>query len=248
MPAATQILNAQLELSTRQALSAAAHTEYLLRNTPARDWPFAHTLIRPIIPSAYYRQMIDAFPSDECFLPLNEYHPDRGAVFLTPDREGGTHDLGLLNETQRRFWAGFIEGFSSEPFRSALLGCLGGQELVRSHLENTRPMIHLSLDRKGYQIRPHTDVAQKIITALFYLPDPDDETLAAYGTSVLAQRGDTSHLDPHDWDRYNTVFTAPFVPNSMFAFRVGSDSWHGVHRVDRPIRRRSIQYFLILDQ
>ncbi len=248
MPAATQSTNAELEPPRQDASSAAAHAEYQLRNTPGRAWPFAHTLIRPILPSAYYRQMIDAFPSDECFVPLNEYHPDRGAVFLTPDREDGTHDLGLLNETQHQFWTGFIEGFSSEAFRSALLGCLGGQSLIQSHLTTTRSLIHLSLDRKGYQIRPHTDVAKKIITALFYLPDPDDESLAAYGTSVLAERANATHLDPHNWDRYNTVFTAPYLPNSMFAFRVGSESWHGVHPVDRPIRRRSIQYFLILDQ
>lgn len=244
----TSIAESSHTVEYAAATHAAAHAEYQLRNTPSRVWPYQHTLVRPVLPKSYYEQLLASFPADELFVPLNEYHPDRGALFLTPDRESGTDDLTLLSESQRPFWLGFLKAFSSDRFRAALLGSLGGPELVRTHLEITRPLIHLSLDRKGYQIRPHTDIAKKIVTVLFYLPDQHDETLASFGTSVLAQREGNEHLDPHDWGRYDSVFTAPFLANTMFAFRVGPASWHGVHPVDRPIRRRSIQYFLILDE
>lgn len=229
------------------ALSAAANAEYQLRNTQTRVWPYPHTLVRPIVPGSYYREMISHFPEDDAFVQLNEYHPDRGAIFLTPDRNGASDDQHRLDDTQLRFWNDFVIAFSSDRFRAALLECMGGPELVRTHLSITRSLIHLSLDRKGYQIRPHTDVSKKIVTALFYLPDEFDDTLAPFGTSVLAQREHADHLDPHDWERYESVFTAPFVSNSMLAFRVGDCSWHGVHPVERTIRRRSIQYFVFLD-
>ncbi len=228
------------------AESAAASVEYQLRNCVINRWPFPHTLIRPVFPEPYYSQMTDAFPTDEVFTPLNEYHPERGAVFLTPDRDG-SDDLGRLDEHARCFWNAFTEVFIGDRFRAALLECIGGPELAASHLHKTRGLIHLSLDRRGYQIRPHTDIAKKIVTVLFYLPAEEDLSAAPHGTCVLAERPGQQHRDPHDWDRYDSVFTAPFLSNSMFAFRVGDSSWHGVRPVDAPIRRRSIQYFVILD-
>jgi len=230
------------------ANSDAAYTEYQVRNKTINHWPYPHTLINPIFTDAYYSEMLDAFPGDDAFKPLNEFHADRGAVFLTPDRDGEKSDLDHLDEYQRAFWQQFLDFFGSDRFREALLMLLGGPELVTSHYAITRSLIHLSLDRKGYQIHPHTDVARKIVTVLFYLPDIDDRVVRRYGTSVLAERPGQEHLGPHEWERYDTVFTAPFVANSMFAFRVGDRSWHGVEPVQDPIRRRSIQYFVVLNE
>lgn len=224
-----------------------ARAEYTLRNSPIHHWPFPHTLIRPILPDDYYNAMVSAYPDDDAFTPLNDYYPDRGAVFLTPDREGGTDDLARLDDRQRAFWEDFVHAFGGDRFRRVLLESLGGPELAESHLSRTRSLIHLSLDRVGYQIQPHTDIAAKIVTALFYLPDEDDLSAEKFGTSVLVEREGRERLDVRDWERYDTAFTAPFLSNTLFAFKVGDASWHGVHPIDQSVRRRSIQFFVILN-
>ena len=230
-----------------ETVAASMSSIYRIRNGTQRTWPFPHMLVEGIFSEPYYESMLNAFPEDGAFVPLNEYHPDRGAVCLTADKEGERDDRGNLSEDQRRFWQEFVDVFGSTRFREALLMSLGGQELVDSHLPITRSYIHLALDTKGYEIRPHTDIAKKIVTALFYLPEPGDDSALPYGTTVLAEREDASHLDPHDWDRYDAVCTTRFAPNTMLTFRVGEHSWHGVKPVTTPVRRRSIQYFVMLD-
>lgn len=231
------------QISTQRLMQSV----YSIRNGTLRAWPFPHMLIPNIFTAIDYQRILEMFPDDAAFTPLNEYHPDRGAVYLTPETPGGRDDRDKLSDDQRVFWDGFLNQFGSQPFREALLWGVGGQELVDSHLAMTRSYIHLALDKKGYEIRPHTDIAKKIVTALFYLPEPGDVSVLPFGTSVLREREDAQSLNPHDWDRYDTVFTTEFSPNTMFTFKVGPDSWHGVKPVTTPVRRRSIQYFVMLD-
>jgi len=226
--------------------SEVACAEYALRNASINHWPFSHALIRPVMSAGYYREMVESFPEDDAFTPLSSFYPDRGAVYLTPDREDGNDDLSRLDPNQRAFWAEFVEMFGGERFRKVLLETLGGLELVESHLSRTHSLIHLSLDRVGYQIQPHTDIATKIVTAIFYLPE-DDAAVAKFGTSILVEREGKAGLDRRDWARYETAFTAPFLENTLFAFKVGDSSWHGVRPIDHPIRRRSVQFFVMLD-
>lgn len=222
------------------------HAEYVLRNAKVNTWPFRHAVVRPIFPAWYYEQLLANFPADEAFKPLNQYHPDRGAVFLS-DRGDGTDDLGTLNASSGKFWKGFIESFGADRFRAALLDCIGGESFVDRYLSRSRALVHLSLDRCGYQIAPHTDVAKKIVTAVFYLPDVGDVSNEAFGTSVLVQKPGAEGMNPQDWNRYHNAYTAPFIANTLFTFAVGTNSWHAVKPVDKPVRRRSIQYFVFLN-
>jgi hypothetical protein len=223
------------------------HAEYALRNAKVNTWPFRHAVVRPIFPAWYYQDLTSLFPADDAFVQLNKYHPDRGAVFLT-DRGDGTDDLGRLPEPQRAFWGDFARSFGSDRFRAALLDRIGGESYVDRYLSRSRALIHLSLDRCGYQIAPHTDVAKKIVTAVFYLPDVGDFTNEPYGTSVLVQKPGAEEMNPQDWNRYDIAYTAPFIANSLFTFAVGTNSWHAVKPVDKPTRRRSIQYFVFLNE
>ncbi len=222
------------------------HAEYVLRNAKVNTWPFRHAVVRPIFPAWYYQDMLANFPPDDAFKPLNKYHPDRGAVFLT-DRGDGTDDLNTLDAACGDFWKGFIESFGTDRFRAALLDRIGGESYVDRYLSRSRALVHLSLDRCGYQIAPHTDVAKKIVTAVFYLPDVGDFSNEAFGTSVLVQKPGAEGMNAQDWNRYNIAYTAPFIANTLFTFAVGTNSWHAVKPVDKPVRRRSVQYFVFLN-
>lgn len=223
----------------------AVYAEYMLRGAAVRSWPFSHAVVRPIFPADYYGQLLEHFPEDGLFTPLNKYHPDRGALFLT-DRGDGSDDMPRLSREQQEFWGTFARDFGGDRFRHALLDVIGGPTYADRYLSRSRALVHLSLDKAGYQIAPHTDVAKKIITAVFYLAEPGDLSNEAYGTSVLVERPDGADRGPQDWERYDVAYTAPFVSNTVFTFAVGSNSWHAVKPVDRPTCRRSIQYFVFL--
>ena len=95
-------------------------------------------------------------------------------------------------------------------------------------------------------------VEVKLVTMLFYLPP--DESQRQYGTSVLVPKDKTAapNPGPHSsldgWDQFHTVFTAPYVPNSLMSFCVTADSWHAVDAQEEQVERKSIQYFICADR
>jgi hypothetical protein len=222
-----------------------AHLRYVLSTTPTRPWPYIHALATGVFPSWYYESMLEHFPPDEAFHPLNADYPDRGAVYLT-DVHGQSHDdLLRLDGERQRFWRAFAAEFGSRRMMRSLLGFVGGDGLVQRFGERCRPLMHLALDKRGYSIPPHSDIDLKIATFLFYLPEPGDAEVTRFGTSVLVPNASWTRARTREWDAYDVAATAPFSPNSMFCFLVGPETWHGVRPVDRGLRRRSIQYFIV---
>lgn len=224
-----------------------AYAEYSVRNADVNRWPFRHAIIEGLFSDSYYRQLLDHFPAQEFFEPLNAYHPDRGAVFLT-DRGDGTDDISKLPKENQIFWQQFVDCFATDRFRAALLETIGGPGCAERFRARTRSLVHLSLDRGGYKIDPHTDIDRKIVTAVIYLPEYGDRVVEPYGTSVLVERPDPVDDNEQRWDNYEIARTAKFRPNTLFTFERADHSWHGVQPVTRGIERRSIQYFVFADE
>jgi hypothetical protein len=91
-----------------------------------------------------------------------------------------------------------------------------------------RPVLYTDLD--GYAIKPHPDTRRKVLTMLIYMPD--DESQRDLGTTVYK----ISPMGVFAWKSYGLVKekTAPFLPNTGFAFVVIHPahnllhtSWHG---------------------
>ena len=87
------------------------------------------------------------------------------------------------------------------------------------------PIPILTRDVPNYKIIPHTDTKWKGITVQFYLP-PDDST-KHIGTIFHERRPDGS---------MPKVVKMPFLPNSGYAFAVGSDTWHSADPVGPEVR------------
>jgi hypothetical protein len=87
----------------------------------------------------------------------------------------------------------------------------------------------LCRDFGGYSIGPHTDGRKESKTILFYLPKDDSQPYL--GTSVYVPKDKQFTCDGtkhHDFDKFNRVNTAPYVPNTCFGFIRSDNSFHGV--------------------
>jgi hypothetical protein len=114
-----------------------------------------------------------------------------------------------------------------------------GQSGMRFHDEAL-----LVQDTTRYQLGPHTDAPRKVVTLLFYLPP--DESQRHLGTSIYLPK-DRDFRCPggphHPHDRFDRVWTMPFLPNSLFAFFKNDVSFHGVEPVlDAGCRRWLLLY------
>ena len=83
-------------------------------------------------------------------------------------------------------------------------------------------------DRKGFSISPHTDCVTKLITAIFYLPS--DDSLQDCGTEFYSKHGEIKKK-------------FPFKRNSMLAFKVGTNSFHGLKKFNGK-RRDLLLYYI----
>lgn len=98
-------------------------------------------------------------------------------------------------------------------FRDALGIGDGGPELY--------PLMLLVEDLPGYHIRPHTDIACKVISVQIYLAEDDE------------------HADQGVVLKGNPDKQIPYLKNFGYAFQVTKKSWHYVKR--STTGRRSIQ-------
>jgi hypothetical protein len=100
-----------------------------------------------------------------------------------------------------------------------------------------KPYMRWVRDTPDYQIKPHTDIKKKALTLLFYLPT--DLSAQDYGTSIYVpkEKGFTSDgTKRFEFDLFDKVFTAPYVPNSVFGFKRSDNSFHGVERKGSGVR------------
>ena len=89
--------------------------------------------------------------------------------------------------------------------------------------------VQLCRDLPGYSIGPHTDDKKEIMTLLFYLPRNDNHPEA--GTSVYEPLDPDFRCDGtkhHVFGLFRKLWTAEYMPNSVFGFIRSDNSFHGV--------------------
>jgi hypothetical protein len=102
---------------------------------------------------------------------------------------------------------------------------------------NYTPYMRWVRDTPEYRIKPHTDIKKKAVTLLFYMPG--DMSVRDYGTSVYVpkEKGFTSDgTRRFEFEHFEKVYTAPFVPNSVFGFKRADNSFHGVEQKGLGVR------------
>ena len=226
---------------------------YQLLNTPIRNYPFEHIYVQDVFPSEFYHSLLSNLPEKEHYSSIEKLgRVSKGHYLersLFPLVEESIHLLPIEKKT---FWLNFLNMFASKEFEQAALFVFA--DLIEEKFGSlaTQPklkwVVELVKDTANYSIGPHTDIPEKIITLIFYLPENSQHP--HIGTSLFAPKN-VDYSDPHGhhhhFEGFKLITTMPYTPNTMFGFIRQDTSWHGVVPIKEPIERNSLTFQLILD-
>ena len=230
-----------------------AHVFYKIANAPVLSYPFPHFYVESVFPEAYYAELLDALP------PLARYtqigatgtvtagsYPERFILDPTALGEGAP-------DARHNPWQDVGDWMAGSAFSDLLLGKFeafatarfgaGNQLRVTSDARLTRDFTH-------YAIGPHTDTPRKLVSLLFYLPA--DHRLSGLGTSIFEPDDPQFTCDGtrhYGFEGFHKMYTAPFRPNSLFAFFKTDRAFHGVEPIDSgAMERNTLQYNIYLSK
>lgn len=223
-----------------------------LMNAPVETRPFPHFHLTEIFPPDYYQALIHQLPPDAAYTPIREYGTvgadnSDARLILSLGKPGPAATPHLAPIWQDL--AGWLLGsrFSQavmHAFRPYILA-RWGEALARKRLLKDARLVR---DFTNYALPPHTDMREKVLAFLFYLPR--DASQAHLGTAAYRPK-DPAFRCPggphHRREDFTLVSTAPYLPNSLFGFIRTDTAFHGVEPVrDADVRRDLLLYNLYL--
>jgi hypothetical protein len=207
------------------------------------DAPFTHLVFDRVFPDDVYESMLANMPE------ATDYRPMHGRS-KGHDLADGTHTrvkidlfpeyIRHLPPQKRGVWDVVGRALCARPVRDAFVRRLAvplerrfGARFAKTSMY---PIPILTRDIPGYLITPHTDTRWKGITVQLYLPR--DRSTAHIGTIFHEKLADGSLPKRKQMS---------FVPNSGYAFAVGTDTWHSADPVGPEVRTRDsilLTYFV----
>ena len=98
-------------------------------------------------------------------------------------------------------------------------------ELIKKNLSNSYIRAEVICDRKGFWLKPHCDIKEKLMSSLLFVnPFNESENL---GT------------DFYD-EKLKIVKTVPYKNNYGYLFTTGPNAWHGMEKKEIKKERRSL--------
>ena len=98
-------------------------------------------------------------------------------------------------------------------------------ELIKKNLSNSYVRVEVICDRKGFWLKPHCDIKEKLMSSLLFVnPFNESENL---GT------------DFYD-GKLKIVKTVPYKNNYGYLFTTGPNAWHGMEKKEIKKERRSL--------
>ena len=99
-------------------------------------------------------------------------------------------------------------------------------KILNKDLSSAFVRLEIIGDKKGFWLKPHKDIAEKLMTMMIWA-NPYDEIIDL-GT------------DLYDND-FNIIKTIPYIHNNGYFFSSGNDTWHGLELKEIKKERRCIQ-------
>ena len=226
---------------------------YNILNTPPRIWPHNHAYIGPVFSKGFFGEIRTHLPPAEAYTPL-------GATGKVAEGDYGMRSGFLLDAPHKArvspavgaFWQALFDGVFDAEFADTLVAHFRPQIAARLAAEGVdwpteikRDMI-LVRDTSSDGVKIHTSDPKNLITLLFYLPE--DDRYAPCGTTLYLpkQRDFRCWGGPHHgFENFDKVWTAPFLPNSLFMFVKSNDSFHGVEPIQIDGMRRDLLLFYV---
>ena len=100
------------------------------------------------------------------------------------------------------------------------------QEKIKKDLKDSFIRIEYISDRKGFWLKPHLDIPEKLMTMMLFINTYDESN--DLGTDFY----DTN---------MKLVKTVPYKHNTGYFFASGDNTWHGLEKKEIKIERRCMQ-------
>ena len=98
--------------------------------------------------------------------------------------------------------------------------------LIEKDLSNSYVRLEIISDKKGFWLKPHKDIPEKLMTMMIWINKYDESDLL--GTDLYN-------------DNYDLVKTIKYINNNGYFFSSGNDTWHGLEMKEIKKERRCIQ-------
>ena len=201
----------------------------ILNNSKEHNDPFKHWELNEPLSKDAIDEIIRADIPDLNQLDL-EYDGTRAIDGGTPEfREGITSGGKAIK------FRCFITKDNTEKFPSLtkLINELQSKEtyskisnLVNKDLSNSYVRVEVICDRKGFWLKPHCDIQEKLVSCLLFVNESNEsETL---GTDLYNQK-------------LEKVKTVPYKNNYGYFFTSGPNTWHGMEKKEIVKERRCLQ-------
>jgi len=151
--------------------------------------------------------------------------------------DGGTPEFreGITSGGKAIKFRCFITKENTEKFPSltSLINELQSKEtyskisnLIDKDLSNSYVRVEVICDRKGFWLKPHCDIKEKLVSCLLFVNESNEsETL---GTDLYNEK-------------LEKVKTVPYKNNYGYFFTSGPNTWHGMEKKEIVKERRCLQ-------
>ena len=201
----------------------------ILNNSKEHNDPFKHWELNEPLSKDAIGEIIRADIPDLNQLDL-QYDGTRAIDGGTPEfREGITSGGKAIK------FRCFITKENTEKFPSltSLINELQSKEtyskisnLIDKDLSNSYVRVEVICDRKGFWLKPHCDIKEKLVSCLLFVNESNEsETL---GTDLYNEK-------------LEKVKTVPYKNNYGYFFTSGPNTWHGMEKKEIVKERRCLQ-------
>tara|TARA_B100000965_G_scaffold339165_1_gene306719 strand:- start:1030 stop:1692 length:663 start_codon:yes stop_codon:yes gene_type:complete len=104
--------------------------------------------------------------------------------------------------------------------------CENISKLIRKDLSNSYVRVEVICDRKGFWLKPHCDIKEKLMSCLLF----------------VNKHNENENLGTDFYDNnLNLVKTLPYRDNYGYFFSSGQNTWHGMEKKEILKERRCLQ-------
>ena len=104
--------------------------------------------------------------------------------------------------------------------------CENISKLIRKDLSNSYVRVEVICDRKGFWLKPHCDIKEKLMSCLLF----------------VNKHNENENLGTDFYDKnLNLVKTLPYRDNYGYFFSSGPNTWHGMEKKEILKERRCLQ-------
>ncbi len=191
--------------------------ESILHNIKNYDYPFPHWELNKPLSDGMINELNEVKISDA----PRAFDGTRAA-----DNGGGDLDGKLRVFLEK-------DNFDKLPNGMELIQDLRDKDVIQSienyikkDLSNSYIRVEYIADRKGFWLKPHLDIKEKLMTMMLFINTYDES--------------ENLGTDFYDLDM-KLVKTIPYRHNTGYFFASGNNTWHGLEKKEIKIERRCMQ-------